>query len=156
MKDIFLSRPSWVESKYDLGLSGFTSQLGMLDLSPKTVGTNVFPTTSPMDTVIDLMKKCAGTIVVGYPQITMESGYVKEQKISDIRMFATEWNHIEAALAYSLNMPLLVIHDTSITRGVFDRGALNSFIYSVDMSNKDWFAAKEIQGVLKEWADTLK
>ena len=108
-----------------------------------------------MDEVIDLLYKCEGAIILGYPQIQITSGYVKETEISSLSL-STEWNHIEAGLAYALGLPVLVIHDKSIQRGIFDRGVLNSFLYSKDFTDKAWSISEDIVGALVQWKTKLK
>lgn len=156
MRNIFLSRPNWINKQYEKGLDGFVYILRAHDLEPRTIGKTDFPNQSPMDEVINLMQECVGTIVLGYPQIIMQSGQIKEEQISNSISLATEWNHIEAALSYSLHMPLLVIHDTTVSRGIFDRGTLNSFIYSLDMSDPAWPTDPTIAGALSSWVKRLQ
>ncbi|XOQ45170.1 MAG: Nucleoside 2-deoxyribosyltransferase [Clostridium sp.] len=156
MKNIFLSRPNWLDKRYEKGLDGFIRLLQTHNLTPRTIGTTDFPNQSPMDEVIDLMKQCTGAIVLGYPQIIVRLGQIKEKPVSSPMSLATEWNHIEAALAYSLHLPLLVIHDETVSRGIFDRGTLNSFIYSLDMSDPMWPTKPEITGAFKSWVNRLK
>jgi hypothetical protein len=70
--------------------------------------------------------------------------------IENIKL-ATEWNHIEAGLAYARDLPLLVIHHKDVIRGIFDRGAPNSFIYEFDLSNDSWALSSEMTIILKKW-----
>ncbi len=156
MKNIFLSRPNWVSSEYEGGLNNFISLLNSHELSPRTIGTTDFPSKSPMDEVIDLLYKCEGAIILGYPQIQIKSGVIKNRELLNPLTLSTEWNHIEAGLAYALKLPLLVIHDTEIRRGIFDRGVLNSFLYQKDLTDKSWGVSVEIIGALTQWKTLLK
>lgn len=151
MDDIFLSRPTCVSPQYEQGLKSFICFLQAHGLNPRTVGTTDFPNESPLDEVIKLMKHCTGAIVLGYPQIIVESGWIKENSIQKAISLGTEWNHIEAALAYSLHIPLLVIHDVTVSRGIFDRGTLNSFIYSMDFLDPTWPTSDVVIGALMSW-----
>lgn len=155
MSDIFLSRPTWIDPQHESGLKGFICFLQAHGLNPRTIGTTDFPNESPMDEVIKLMKHCTGAVILGYPQIVAKSGEVKGAPIKEAISLGTEWNHIEAALAYSLHIPLLVIHDTTVSRGIFDRGTLNSFIYSVDLSVPTWSTSDSVTGALNSWIKRL-
>lgn len=155
MKDVFLSRPTWVDQKYKQGLDGFIRFLEIQNCKPRTLGTTDYATISPLDEVISLMKKCSGAIVLGYPQIVVESGLIKNESIQKPISLGTEWNHIEATLAYTLNIPLLIIHDRTVSRGIFERGTLNSFLYATDFENSTWFAGEEITGALTAWVNRL-
>lgn len=155
MINVFLSRPTWIDKQYAPGLKAFINYLKRKGLTPRTLGATDYPTDSPLDEVISLMKTCNGVIILGYPQIIVQTGMIKDQKIGTPIALGTEWNHIEAALAYSLHIPLLVLHDLSVSRGIFDRGALNSFIYSVQFSKASWHTEKQIAGALSTWIKRL-
>lgn len=154
--NVFLSRPTWVPPELARGHDGFIELLGTLGLIPRTVGTTDFGTLSPMDQVISLMNQCRGAIILGYPQITVASGTCKGTPVKDAMSLATEWNHIEPALAHARGLPLLAIHHMGIDRGIFSRGAMNAFLYQRDLSDPGWPLAKDLQGALKSWkADCL-
>ncbi|KKK64294.1 hypothetical protein LCGC14_2985660, partial [marine sediment metagenome] len=155
MTNVFLSRPTWISSEFEKGLQGFLQVLDSHNLRPRTIGTTDFPNKSPLDEVIKLMEECAGSIILGYPQIEVSSGFLKGKKIKKSFSLGTEWNHIEASLAYAKKLPLLVIHHTSVVRGIFEIGALNNYIYSKDLSDATWPLSPEISGALKNWVDSL-
>src|SRR6266446_4266872 len=120
------------------GLEGFLGLLETLELKPRTVGATDYPRSSPLDEVIAVMGECSGAIVLGYPQIKFRDGIVKGAPASSEMCLPTEWNHIEAGLAYARGLPLLVIHHIGVQRGIFDRGALNSFVYSKNFADASW------------------
>jgi hypothetical protein len=155
VRDIFLSRPNWIDPRYEKGLNGFLSLLQAHGLQPRTIGTTDFPCKSPMDEVITLMRKCVGAVVLGFPQVVIEKGFIKDKVVSQPISLSTEWNHIEAALAHCLGIPILVLHDKTINRGVFERGALNSFIYSFDFTDPSWPLGQVTTGAVKSWVDCL-
>ncbi len=102
------------------------------------------------------MQRCYGAIILGIPQIEVQSGKLKGDEITSPFSLGTEWNHIEAALAYSLQLPVLMIHDVTVGRGIFDRGAANAFIYAVDFSSDSWSLTDEISGALGAWCGRLR
>lgn len=155
MINVFLSRPNWISSEYQEGLDAFIELLKSHQLNPRTIGSTDYPSKSPMDGVIELLEQCHGAIILGFPQIFIRSGKVKNQDIEKDIVLGTEWNHIEAGLAYASGLPLLVIHDQKVTRGIFDRGVLNSFLYSKDLTDKSWPVSKEIIGCLTSWKSKL-
>ncbi len=156
MKKIFLSRPNWIPVNCKTGLDNFYNLLNSNDLDPRTIGQSDYPNESPLDEVIKLMHKCHGTIILGIPQIEISSGQIKENKIINKTILGTEWNHIEAAIAHSLQQPMLIIHDESVTRGVFDRGACNTYLHRVDMTNDSWAISKSISGAITNWKSKLR
>jgi hypothetical protein len=100
MVNVFVSRPNWVAPEFKAGLDIFLNLLKSVDLQPRTVGSTDPPTKTPLDEVLLLMKECQGAIILGYPQISVERGQCKGADCSGLSL-PTEWNHIEAALAYN-------------------------------------------------------
>lgn len=154
MINIFFSRPTWVAEEFKEGLTGFLSFLGTHDLKPRTIGSTDYPTESPLDEVIRVMDECEGAIILGYPQIYVIRGNIKGSEKNDL-LLPTEWNHIEATLAYAKKLPLLIIHHKGISRGIFDHGATSKFIYEKDLSNSNWFLSENISGALMKWKASI-
>lgn len=150
-----MSRPNWIPVTFQAGVDNFYNLLASNSLIPRTIGVSDYPNECPLDEVIKLMKKCEGTIILGIPQIEITSGKIKDTEINKTQRLGTEWNHIEGALAHSLNHPMLVIHHLGVKRGIFDRGACNAFLHSVDMSDPSWVISKSISGALTNWKDKL-
>lgn len=150
---VFVSRPSWVDEEFETGMEEFLDFLKTFDLEPRTLGVTDYPNEAPLDEVIKLLDKCSGAVILGYPQITISEGMIKNKKIDEDNkvLLATEWNHIEATLAYSSDLPLLIIHHIGVKRGVFDRGTISSFIYEKDLSKPEWSLKSDVRGAIKNW-----
>ena len=155
MKEVFISRPNWIPDEFENGIENFYNLLKTMNLNPRTIGQSDFPNETPLNEVINLMTKCCGTIVLGIPQIEIDRGKIKGTEINNKIILGTEWNHIEAALAYSIGHPLLIIHHKNMSRGIFDRGACNSFVYEIDMHTNSWAISNEISGVISNWKSKL-
>jgi len=149
--DVFVSRPTWLPEEFRGGLDSFLAFLDSHDLRSRTVGVTDYPAASPLDEVIRLMQRCRGAIVLGYPQIEIQKGALKGRPLESAMLLPTEWNHIEAGLAYASGLPLLIIHHLGVIRGVFDRGAINRFIHEVDLKAPDWPLRPSISGAIKTW-----
>lgn len=149
--DIFLSRPNWLESRFESGMSTFCARLTDAGLNPRTLGQSDYPISAPLDEVLAMLTECKGAIILGYPQISIVAGTVKAEPVKAAIELATEWNHIEAALAYARQMPLMIVHHVGIGRGVFERGVMSSFVYTADLANPLWAHASELNGALATW-----
>jgi hypothetical protein len=155
MINIFVSRPTWVAPEFTKGLDGFLGFLSSLGFRPRTLGSTDYPTKAPLDEVIRLLDDCGGLIVIGYPQIVVEAGFVKGVPAPTNMYLASEWNHIEAGLGYARGLPLLVIHHVGVTRGIFDHGALPNYIHSIDLSDPAWALSPAVQGAVKSWGSDV-
>ncbi len=153
--NVFVSRPTWLHESFRQGLDVFLTRLNDLDLIPHTLGATDYPTKAPLDEVIQLLDKCRGAVILGYPQIEIEAGSLRDRRIEARILLPTEWNHIEAGLAYARRLPLLVIHHIGIARGIFDRGALNSFLFERDLQDPTWAVGEDISGAIRSWRDNV-
>jgi hypothetical protein len=148
---VFVSRPTWVAPEFQRGLDGFVGILGNAGLRPRTLGVTDQPSKIPLDEVIQLLDACSGAIILGYPQILATAGSIKNQPLANPLTLATEWNHIEAGLAHARALPLLVVHHLGVGRGVFDHGAIPSFIYEANLTDPAWSLSIQISGALDRW-----
>ncbi len=155
MIDVFVSRPTWVAPEFEPGLKGFLARLRDLEMQPRTIGATDYPTRAPLDEVIRLLEQCKGAVILGYPQIIVSQGTIKAESVNDPVFLATEWNHIEAGLAYARGLPLLVIHHVGVIRGVFDRGAINRFLFAKQLDTPTWCFDDDISGALRTWRDEV-
>lgn len=48
-----------------------------------------------------------------------------------------------------------MIHHIGIIRGIFDRGAINSFLFSKDLPNPAWSTEEDISGAIRSWRDEV-
>jgi hypothetical protein len=153
--EVFVSRPTWIHDSFREGLRVFLTRLSDLGINARTLGATDQPTRAPLDEVISLLDKCRGAVILGYPQIQINTGQLKNQWLEAPLSLPTEWNHIEAGLAYARKLPLLVIHHVGIARGIFDRGALNSFLFERDLTDSAWASTEDIGGAIRSWRDNV-
>lgn len=160
MMNIFISRPTWLAVEYRDGLTKFMDFLKGHEIKPRTLGADgEYANKSPLDEIISILDECQGAIILGFPQIKIDKGILKDTPIKSSAKnefyLPTEWNHIEASLAYAIGIPLLVIHHTNVRRGVFDRGAINNYIYEVDLTNPSWPLLENISGAFNKWKKSV-
>jgi len=139
MIEVFVSRPNWVPSLFQNRLHSFYSLLPEFGFNPNTIGQNHVPLKTPFEEVSAVMRKCQCTIVLGLPQIFVEKGHIKQVALEAPFKLPTEWNQIETTMSLMLNLPTLVLlHKGVSSRGIFERGASNSFVHEFDVSKHDW------------------
>ena len=95
-------------------------------IDPRIMGKNEYPSGSPLEHIRKTMRTCAGVIVVAYERKFVQSGVERRGAPNavelDGRIYTTPWNHIESALAYSLDLPLYII----CQRGLTEEGLIES------------------------------
>ncbi|WP_419271536.1 hypothetical protein [Paracoccus sp. T5] len=112
-EQIFLSVGGTSNVDQERFVQAVENRLRAEGLSPNTVGQNTFSVDAPLKTVEGLMDRCAGMVVLAlersfFPEGLEKRGGDKEKPVSNI-VLPTPWNHIEATMAYSRRLPLLVI-----------------------------------------------
>lgn len=165
--DIFLSRPGILSPDLKKGCNNFENFLRKNErFKPRTVGYKKdTPRLVPGEDTKKVMKDCFGAIILGYPRAGKYVFFEYEHIIklcspsflwkNKVRL-PTEWNHIEAAMASILELPLLIIQHKSdyseiIDRGVFCKKASILNIPSVDLYNEEWYREDSIKHHIHNW-----
>ena len=128
-------------------------------VEPMTVGRNYFSSKQPLVAVTELMRECAGSLILAYERIYIADGIdrrgnAKQSSVKDVKL-PTVWNQIEASMAYVLGHPLLVM----VENGLRNEGLLER--------DYDWFVKwfdlgmpiaddPEFVGVFKDWKQRLQ
>jgi hypothetical protein len=128
-------------------------------LMPHTVGRNTFSSDAPLRAVTELMGRCSGAVVIAlerkyFPNGVEKRGGSNESVLSDIRL-PTPWNQIEAAMAYSKGLPLMVI----VERGLHCEGLLEPtnewYVQQVPLTDSALSTA-QFNGVLASWKQKVQ
>lgn len=95
------------------------------------------------DTVQEIMSKCQGAIILGFP---------RWHCYEDIN-FATEWSHYEGALALSLKIPTLIIKDSDVAnRGILYSGGGHHIEFLPPNVDTLWFENDPFKSSFNHWA----
>lgn len=128
----------------------------MLDhgLLPQALGRNYWSSQQPLKAIDELMTECAGAAIVGFERLRIveavdRRGSDGERTLNGIAL-PTVWNQIEAAMAYTRGLPLLVIVEQDLrAEGLLETGY-------------DWYVKRvpigagvtldrEFRGVFDDW-----
>lgn len=153
-KKIFLSvgRTSTKEQEeFVKAIEDFFRNNGLI---PQTLGRTFFSSIQPLKAVDDLMRQCCGTVIVAFERIQIEKGIEKRGSPDERRLeytaLPTVWNQIEAAMAYTLGHPLLVIIERGLrSEGLLERGN-DWYVNCVNLSDIN-LNERTFQGVFADW-----
>ncbi|MBC6989443.1 hypothetical protein [Hymenobacter sp. BT491] len=151
---IFLSVGGTANEKQESFIQAIEERLRSENLIPNTVGRNQFSVDSPLKAVIECMKTSSGAMIIAlertyFPYGIEKRGGPKESELKEKR-YATPWNQIEAALAYSKGLPIMII----VEEGIQEEGLLEKGYDWYVMAVKPDFStlnSKEFNGVLASW-----
>jgi hypothetical protein len=133
---VFVSQPTKLTPDQITTRDWLMGQLAQVNLVPRTVGVSDFAAKNPIQEVCILAKHCSGGLILGFEQMRIESGTSKpgtafETAISN-QAQATPWNQLEAGILTAFRLPLLVLRESGVSGGVFDPGASDHYVTTID------------------------
>lgn len=127
-------------------------------LTPCTVGRNTWTAGAPLKKVVELMKECAGVVIIAlertyFPSGTERRGHAKATELREVRL-PTPFNQVEAAMAYCHEHPLLVIVEEGLRyEGLLETGN-DWFVMRVEPRAETLITA-EFNGILASWKEQV-
>ena len=151
---VFLSVGSTYCEKQEIFVSAFEAFLSQHGCERLTVGRGSYFASQPIVSALDLMQKADAVVVIAFTRLYVEKaidkpGSESKVEISD-RNYPTVWNQLEAAMAFGLRLPLLVI----LEDGVYQEAMLKDrFEYRAIVTNldKNLFTKEEFIGIFQDW-----
>jgi len=152
--NVFVSVGETATEKQEAFVRAVEDRLRSEGIIPHTVGRNTFASDSPLKTVMELMRKCRGTVVIALERTYFQTGLEKrgaatQTNLSEVR-YPTTWNQIEAAMAYTRGHPLLIIVEKGLkSEGLLEKG-YEWYVQSVEPTASA-LTTLEFNGVLSSW-----
>lgn len=115
----------------------------------------------PIGPIYKLMKKCVGCIVLLLERYYIDAGRIKrgsenEKPINGIAL-TTPWNQIEATLAYTEKLPLLILKDKNVyTDGVFVEYIKKFKQVKIDIENFGEWQQDDKAYIFEEFLEKVK
>lgn len=157
-KLVFVSVGATATAEQESFVRSIEDRLRSESLIPKTVGRNTFSADAPLKAITELMEKCSGIVVIALERSYFPSGLDKrggprQGSLADVRL-PTPWNHIEAAMAYTKHLPLLVIVEAGLkAEGLLEPG-YDWYVQTVPLEATA-LASNEFNGVLADWKEKV-
>jgi len=157
--NVFLSvgRSSTPEQEqFTTALEKYLSSNG---LTPQTVGRTYFKNQQPLKSVTECMADCSGTIILAFERLYIQDGTERrgskhQSPVGNVTL-PTVWNQIEAAMAYTLGHPLLVLVESGIkSEGLLEHG-YDWYVKWVELQATA-FTEPEFIGVFTDWKTAVE
>jgi hypothetical protein len=156
--NIFISTPSSLDEKQSIFKKMLEIILKHRGLIIKDVTPDEYPNEKPIIRVKKTMNVCSGAIILGFKQMIVKECIVKEgtpnEKFRENVLLPTPWNQIEAAIAITLEIPILIISEKGIEGGVFDPNITEQFVNQIEL-NIDSLDRKEFIDALNSWNNQI-
>jgi hypothetical protein len=151
---VFLSVGSPFNKAQEAFISAIEKYLEANELIPQTVGRTYFSSLQPLKAVDELMRECAGTIILALERSYLTDGLERRDSPKQASLngakLTTPWNQIEGAMAYVNEHPLLVIVEAGVKgEGLLEHG-YDWFVLEVDGSSPP-VDNPMFQGIIADW-----
>ncbi len=135
--------------------------LNRYKLEWRALGRSDYPNTLPLKEVLRMVKHCSGGIILGFEQFRATKGEFKRGSVnaktstSPVSM-PTPWNHLEAGILFSSDLPMMIFREIGITGGVFDVGTSEVFIHQMPHSAMTAQALEDLDSVFQNWVARVR
>jgi hypothetical protein len=159
---VFLSRPTPYLESQSRFIDGVCSYLDEHGYAPRTLGVTDYDLDVPLKAIRRLMLECNGLITLalartyvakGAANYQTDLGSVSERSIDGVYL-TTPWSHIEAAMAYQLGLPVLVIREAKVLAdGLLEKGVLGTYMPEVDLDKPpaEYFESQQWLQTISKW-----
>ena len=153
MTKVFISKGSAATPEQRVFVDAVLEMLDTVGLSARIMGENEWSYEQPLKAIRKIIKECDGAVVIAFTRTQFEEGveFKRDQIIplSNIRL-PTTWNHIEASMAYSFELPLLVVAENGLkSEGLIEDG-YDWRVYWTDL-NPGVVRSDSFKGFLQSW-----
>lgn len=159
---VFLSNPKPSYKSQEEFLMRVRQYLEQRGLNPRTLGVTDYDMNAPLTGIRRLMLESNGLIAVAFRRTYISQGTKRHQtdlpdmgsEAIDDSWLTTPWSHIEAAMAYQIGLPILILKEKGvIADGILERGVVGLYVPEFDptMSMDQYFASPEWNMMMGKW-----
>lgn len=151
---VFLSVGRAFTLEQERFIGAFEDFLRVQGLTPETVGRTYVKNQQPLRSVAECMRECSGVVVLAFERVFIAEGKEKRASNDEAAIqntsVPTVWNQIEAAMAYTLDLPLLVVVERGLrSEGLLEKG-YDWYVKSIQL-RPEALADKELIGLVTDW-----
>jgi hypothetical protein len=151
---VYISVGSAATPEQTAGTDAIFRSLETAGLSPRQMERNEWTAEQPLRGIKRVIDECHGTVVIAFTRYQFSSGIERkkdgsEKPLVDTRI-TTVWNQIEAAMAYTRGMPLLVIAEHGLIEDGLLEGRYDWKVYWTDFA-ADQLRSDAFIGYLESW-----
>ena len=155
---VFLSCGAPYTQEQESFISAVEKYLHNQDCETQTAGRNSFSVDQPVKFARNLISGCDGIVVIAFERVRIDKGRDKpgsqDEKPLDCRSLPTVWNHMEAAMGYAQDLPIL----TLVASGLYREGMLSDrfewFAQEVELT-PDYLSTDQFNQVFKDWLSRI-
>ena len=123
-------------------------------VDPRIIGKNEYPDGSPLTKIKSVMAQCDGVIVVAYERKFIELGSEKRIGPAPVQLesksYTTPWNHIESAMAFTMDIPLYIFCQKELTEEGLVESKLDWYVQKIEINESELQRSEVLQS-LRGW-----
>ena len=159
---IFLSYPKPCFGAQQKFIQRIIDYLTARGFSPRTLGVTDYDMDAPLTAIRRLMLESNGLLTVAFRRTFVKKGTarlrtdvagLREARI-DGQWLTTPWAHIEAAMAYQVGLPILILREHDVLDdGILERGVVGLYMPEFNLAQglDGYFHSPEWNGVIGKW-----
>lgn len=159
---IFLSYPKPCFGNQKTFVERIFKYLSERGIAARTLGVTDYDMDAPLTAIRRLMLESNGLLTIAFRRTYVEKGTarlrtdidsLREEPI-DGKWLTTPWAHIEAAMAYQLGLPILILKESGVLAdGILERGIVGLYMpeFNLDKPIEDYLDAGEWKGIIGKW-----
>lgn len=155
---VFISKGSATTFEQRQFVDAILDMIKTVGLSPRIMNENEWSHEQPLKAIKKIIKECDGAVIIAFTRTTFEKGIeINKDKTNELTKTSlpTTWNHIEGSIAYSFDLPLLVIAENGLkSEGLIEKG-YDWTIYWTDL-NPDVIKTESFRGFLTSWRNAVE
>lgn len=153
MTKVFISKGSAATDEQRAFVDAVLEMLDTVGMSARIMGENEWSHEQPLRAIKKIMRECDGAVIIAFTRTQFDEGVELKKNqtipISNIKL-PTTWNHIEASMAYSFELPLLVVAENGLkSEGLIENG-YDWRVYWTDL-HPDVVKSDSFKGFLQSW-----
>ena len=158
-KHVFVSIGGRYTSDQESFVEKLLETLLALGATPHVMNLTDYPPGNPLKGILRVMRNCHGVIVVAFERKYFETGLenrnspAKTKSLKDVRL-PTPFNQIEAAIAFTFGLPILVFREP----GIFSEGLLEEkfdwYIHDIEVRPES-LSDRGLRARLQSWYESL-
>ncbi len=146
------------QNKY---LETLVEYLNRHGIAVETLGRSFWSIENPLRPVQRKMQEVYGAVILAMERFHSKEGLYKENSTSERTVsdqyFATVWTQIEAAMAYQLELPLLILKDERlVAEGMFDPGIHEWKIIRINSHETEELKRDTIKGFIDSYIEEVR
>jgi hypothetical protein len=159
---VFLSYPKPCLLRQQQFIERVSTYLDNRGFLPRTLGVTDYDMDAPLKAIRRLMLESNGLITVAFRRTFIEKGSARFStdipgvlpSPIDGKWLTSPWPHIEAAMAYQLGLPVLILREKGVLdEGILEKGVVGVYMpeFDLDQSLDEYFQSGEWNSIIGKW-----